>query len=173
MLTTHTSYIFSMWEDFILLDSHIYTQQFLIYLWVHHHNATLPLKRKPFMDLMGYLQDHLWIMWVFICTMLLCLYSIKSSCACAMNIFAPSPGTIVSILVPMPWIFFLVTIIQAHNHEHFSFTLKTLIHACTFFVRTLRTFFCACATLPYHTLLSALILLVREIDTLKNLLVSS
>jgi len=36
------------------------TQQSPIHVWVYHHIATLPLKRKLFLNLMGPLQDHLW-----------------------------------------------------------------------------------------------------------------
>lgn len=76
---SHIYDIFSMW-DLNFLYSYMYTQESPLHAWVHHHIATLSLKRKLFINPTGPLQDYLWgyvglpaphtfvhIPWTFIC----------------------------------------------------------------------------------------------------------
>jgi hypothetical protein len=79
-----------MWDS-ILLYSHMYTQQSPHYVWIYHYIATLPLKRKPFINLMGPLQRYLWAMWVCLGMHLnLSLLRELLFCVRSMNLFAPS-----------------------------------------------------------------------------------
>jgi hypothetical protein len=134
-----------------------------------------PLKRKTFYQSYGNSPRSLVGYVGFACAMHLYPYSMDSClCPCHEPFCSLLKGFLSMLTTYTIFIPTVGTLVQTHAMNLCPFIPRTLIHARIVYllISTTWTFVRACATILYRTPPSALIPLVREIDTYVSLLVS-